>query len=170
MVILKNLFTPRLKTNTFWKFPWGQGWIPGAGLVVGLELGNHRREVLTNSSRVGRSQQRKGVSSKPGGFQRPHTALGSVKDPLWPNGPNGPNPGCMLESPVRLVYRNPPLWGLISLAEVVPSIATEVHPPGDPSGFSSLQPISGTIWGPICCILHTGFLNKALRQAHRRGL
>lgn len=39
----KNGFIPRLKTNTFWKFPWGTGEGPGAELMVGLELGNPKK-------------------------------------------------------------------------------------------------------------------------------
>lgn len=39
----KNRFTLCLKTNTFWKFPWGAGKNSRAGPVVGLELGNHEK-------------------------------------------------------------------------------------------------------------------------------
>lgn len=98
MVILKILFTPCLTTNTFWKFPWGAGELerlPGAGLVVGLELGNHRREVLTSSPRAQRSS---------GESECQYTERVSETTPcpwlrgvrlLWPSGPNR----CILESP-----------------------------------------------------------------------
>lgn len=127
--------------------------IPGAGPVVGLKLGNHRREVLTDSPRA----QWKWGRSKLGGVQRPHSAHGSMK---WACCDRGPNPGCVLESPAKPVYGKPPQLWLMALAGVLPGIAMKMYPPSDPSVFSSLQTSSGTTWGPKWYILHTRFLNR----------
>lgn len=122
----------------------------GGGTQTGV---NHRREILTDSPRA----QRKWGSSKRGGVQRPHTVCGSMK---WACCDHGPNPGCVLESPAKLVYRRPPQLWLMALADMVPGIAMKMHPPRDPSVFSSLQTSSGTPWGPKWYILHTRFLNR----------
>lgn len=38
----KNQFTPCLKTNTFWKFPWGAGEDSRGRAGVGLAFGHHK--------------------------------------------------------------------------------------------------------------------------------
>ena len=53
----KNGFTPGLKTNTFWKFPWGAGEDSRRWASGGVRTVTRKTQVLTNPSRAQRGQQ-----------------------------------------------------------------------------------------------------------------